>query len=174
MRKEMRERIRAQKDAAEASEPTGDSKKGRRRLPDKLRGDWDSLLWMFGSFALLYYTEFASTIIFSDLINRSALWCSLAGAFISVLCCAYAFKRVPHLSSVNWYTEAPKAIITATTAALLGGTSLVIAIWPVWGVYSTIIISVLFMGFISTVSLFDLCRFHTAHAPTRFATKPGR
>ncbi|KAL5471546.1 hypothetical protein EMCRGX_G029670 [Ephydatia muelleri] len=152
----MRERIRATK---EVSEPTGTLKEGRRRLPAKLQADWDSLLWMFASFALLYYTEFASTIIFSALINRLALWCSLSSALVSILCCAYAFKKVPHLSSANWQTEAPAAVITATISALLGGTSLIIAIWPVWGIYSTVIVSVLFMGFISTVSLLDLCRF---------------
>ena len=37
--------------------------------------DWELLLWMFASFATLYFTNFASNLLFNDKINRYV--CSL-------------------------------------------------------------------------------------------------
>ena len=40
-----------------------------RNMKDHLKKEWDSLLWIFAAFSILYYTEFASNLIFNPKID---------------------------------------------------------------------------------------------------------
>ena len=40
-----------------------------RNMKDHLKKEWDSLLWIFAAFSILYYTEFASNLIFNPRID---------------------------------------------------------------------------------------------------------
>ena len=46
--------------------PSDEQLQGRR----KFKLDWDLVFWMFASFATLYFTNFASNLLFNDKINR--------------------------------------------------------------------------------------------------------
>ena len=39
-------------------------------LKNHLKKEWDSLLWIFAMFAILYYTEFISNLLFNPRIDR--------------------------------------------------------------------------------------------------------
>ena len=34
-----------------------------------MKNEWDSLLWLFAAFAVFYFTNFASTLVFNELVN---------------------------------------------------------------------------------------------------------
>ena len=52
--------------------PVSDSESAARRLQQRhrLKLDWELLFWMFAAFATLYFTNFASHLLFNDKINR--------------------------------------------------------------------------------------------------------
>ena len=57
---------------ASSSELLRDSKKrsARERYLQRLQQEWDSLLWIFAAFFVLYYFEFASNIFFNEEVDR--------------------------------------------------------------------------------------------------------
>lgn len=44
-----------------------------RRAKPKFRIEWDLIFWMFISFAMLYFTDFASHLLFNPVVKRYAL-----------------------------------------------------------------------------------------------------
>ena len=60
-----------------SSAVSGGGKYSEEQLQQRQRGrfklDWDLLFWMFASFATLYFTNFASNLLFNDKINRYTL-----------------------------------------------------------------------------------------------------
>ena len=60
-----------------SSAVSGGGKSSEEQLQQRRRGrlklDWDLLFWMFASFATLYFTNFASNLLFNDKINRCTL-----------------------------------------------------------------------------------------------------
>lgn len=42
----------------------------REQYLKRLQGEWDSLLWIFAAFAVLYYFEFASNVLFNEKVDR--------------------------------------------------------------------------------------------------------
>lgn len=42
----------------------------RRRMSERIKSEWDSLLWVFAAFAVFYFTNFGSTLIFNEAVNR--------------------------------------------------------------------------------------------------------
>lgn len=60
------------------AEESPSGRAGKRAGP-LMRVEWDLLLWMFGSFAVLYFTDFASHLLFNPVVKMYAviLWCVL-------------------------------------------------------------------------------------------------
>ena len=44
-----------------------------KRAAWRLRVEWELLLWMIGSFAVLYFTNFASHLLFNPVVKRYRL-----------------------------------------------------------------------------------------------------
>lgn len=40
------------------------------RAKSKFRVEWDLLFWVFGTFAMLYFTDFASHLLFNPVVKR--------------------------------------------------------------------------------------------------------
>ena len=57
--------------ARDASDATAPQKPIHRRksLSNRVKSDWDSLLWVFAAFAVFYFTNFASTLVFNESVN---------------------------------------------------------------------------------------------------------
>ena len=57
--------------AREDSDATAPQEPIRRRksLSNRVKSDWDSLLWVFAAFAVFYFTNFASTLVFNESVN---------------------------------------------------------------------------------------------------------
>ena len=57
--------------------PVGDSKRVRKRagLGQRLKVEWDLVFWMFACFAMLYFTDFASHILFDTVVRRCVCLC---------------------------------------------------------------------------------------------------
>lgn len=51
-----------------AAPPPGPIRR-RKSLSDRVKKEWDSLLWLFAAFAVFYFTNFASTLVFNELVN---------------------------------------------------------------------------------------------------------
>lgn len=111
---------------------------------------------MLASFAMLYFTDFASHLLFNAVVKRWWLLSSVSLFGACIVSLVHGMRAHPTLDSTNWHELAPAHIATATISILTGITSFWIAIWPVWRFYTLLMIPTLFMGFLSTVSLFNL------------------
>ena len=47
----------------------GAAKPGPKKLHHRMRDEWDSLFWIFLAFAVLYLTNFGSTVVFNDRVR---------------------------------------------------------------------------------------------------------
>ncbi|XP_064383064.1 transmembrane protein 128-like [Halichondria panicea] len=122
----------------------------------RFRVQWDLVFWMLASFATLYFSDFASHLLFNEEIKRPFLYASLLFLGVAVGYMMYAFRRYPGLTHKNWSTKAPVPVAVATATVISGGVCMTVAVWPVWEFLTLVILPVLFMGFISIISLFNL------------------
>lgn len=128
----------------------------RASLVHHLGREWDTLVWVVAAFAVLYYTEFASTLLFDSRVKGRWLYISIASFLGCGSCLLYAFTRRNGLHPNNWQRTAPVLVPIATVAGLAGEVGLAVAVWSVWHFYTIPILFTLFMGFVATVSLLGL------------------
>ena len=62
---------------------SGKEKKKRSGVRFKL--EWDLIFWLFASFAMLYFTDFASHILFDPIVKRYSVHLRLAVLLIKFI-----------------------------------------------------------------------------------------
>lgn len=50
-------------------EPQSQPIRRRKSISHRMKNEWDSLLWLFAAFAVFYFTNFASTLVFNKLVD---------------------------------------------------------------------------------------------------------
>ncbi|CAI8012672.1 hypothetical protein GBAR_LOCUS8118 [Geodia barretti] len=108
-------------DTEDRATPPAEPLRRRKSLSHRMKNEWDSLLWLFAAFAVFYFTNFASTLVFNELVNGTWLMLSAAILLVSMGCVAYAIVFLPGLQADNWRENAPGLIITATVTGIIGG-----------------------------------------------------
>ena len=56
-------------DTEDRATPPAEPLRRRKSLSHRMKNEWDSLLWLFAAFAVFYFTNFASTLVFNELVN---------------------------------------------------------------------------------------------------------
>ncbi|XP_020847948.1 transmembrane protein 128 [Phascolarctos cinereus] len=134
---------------AEAEESTAVEKK-EKPLP---RLNIHSAFWILASIVVTYYVEFFKTV--KENIQTSG-WL-LVGISLLITSLAIAFYCILYL---EWYcgigdydVKYPVLIPLTTATFILAGICFNIALWPVWTLFTPLILFTQFMGAIMLVSL---------------------
>ncbi|ESO96853.1 hypothetical protein LOTGIDRAFT_231679 [Lottia gigantea] len=116
-----------------------------------------NILWLISSIAVFHFTDFYMVIRYNPKVN--SLWFNIGAILILINISVAVFlvvwltfiKKVP---SEQWERRYPSAIPTATACFIFGSIFVNIGLWPVWGIFTPVILFVIFMGFIVTVAMF--------------------
>jgi len=109
------------------------------------------------SLAVLYFTEFTQVIIYDQKIYKFWFWTGifLMTIHLSILCFLALYCNVmKKIGPSEWEKQYPKAIPLATFSVVFGFLSLTIAHWPVWGLFSPLIFSLIFLAVVIIISMF--------------------
>lgn len=115
-----------------------------------------NVLWLIGSIALFYYTDFYVAVRYDPRVNR--LWFNIGGIMILVNMGIAAFlivylSWIKKMSSDDWEKNYPCAIPIATGAFIMGGMCVTVGLWPVWSIFTPFMLFTFFMGFVVTVAM---------------------
>ncbi|XP_022106703.1 transmembrane protein 128-like [Acanthaster planci] len=113
-----------------------------------------TVLWILGSFAVLYYTDLIPAIKEDHRIYRTWLYLGLILMAVHISIGSYLIIFLSWIKkNSDWEKASPMAIPLATGTFVFGAICLNIAIWPVYGFLTPLMMFTLFMGFVVTVSL---------------------
>ncbi|XP_038070949.1 transmembrane protein 128-like [Patiria miniata] len=113
-----------------------------------------TLLWILGSFAVLYYTDLIPAIKEDRRIYSTWLYLGFILMAFHVSIGSYLIVYLSWIKKISdWEKASPMAIPLATGSFVLGGICLNIAIWPVYGFLTPLMLFTLFMGVVVIVSL---------------------
>ncbi|KAI9221907.1 hypothetical protein BC828DRAFT_404502 [Blastocladiella britannica] len=125
---------------------------------EKVRARAMSMIWLVLSSAAIVHLELTH-VWWDARLNRTAATLALlsfgvaTGVFVYLQAWApYVQKRTIDLQ--QWQRSAPTAIPVATAAGVVGFITSCAALWPIYHVLSLVLVSVLFLGFVTAVSLF--------------------
>ncbi|CAH1784582.1 unnamed protein product [Owenia fusiformis] len=137
----------------------GTSKDPRTKLLKRKHGSAYSIsniLWMVLALITFYMTDFYLTVLYDPSIRRT--WLNFGVILIGVNLAIGAFlivwlswvKKIP---SDDWETLYPAAIPIATGSFALGAVSLTIGLWPVWNIFTPVILFVQSMGVVVFIAM---------------------
>ncbi|XP_072042050.1 transmembrane protein 128-like [Amphiura filiformis] len=113
-----------------------------------------TIFWILATFAIFYYTDFIDAIKVDPRVNRPWLY---SGALLIGVNITIGFYLIVICSWIrkieDWEIHAPIAIPMATTTFIMGGLCVNIALWPVYGFLTPLMLFTVFMGFVVLVSL---------------------
>ncbi|KAL3865145.1 hypothetical protein ACJMK2_006766 [Sinanodonta woodiana] len=115
-----------------------------------------NILWLIASMATFYYSDFYLAVTYDPRVNR--LWFNIGMLLVGVNICIAVFliiwlSYIKKIDSDQWEKRYPAAIPIATASFVLGAFVLTVALWPVWGILTPVILFVLFMGFIVLIAM---------------------
>lgn len=111
-------------------------------LSDRLH----SIFWVFLSVATIYYSNFFYNLWQNPQINTLFFSISLTSFGIFSTLTIYATFFTPSFDDIE--ITSPNLIPTATIFGFICFNSTLIAIWPVWGWYSPLMLITLMMGYL--------------------------
>ncbi|KAL5020862.1 hypothetical protein ScPMuIL_000017 [Solemya velum] len=115
-----------------------------------------NVLWLISAFAVFYYTDMVNALRYDRRIDRTWLNAGLLSVGITVSISLFLIiwvSCVKKRHSDDWERLYPAAIPIATAAFILGGICLTKGLWPIWSIFTPVILFVLFMGFVVTVAM---------------------
>ncbi|KAK3581611.1 hypothetical protein CHS0354_003150 [Potamilus streckersoni] len=115
-----------------------------------------NILWLLASMATFYYSDFYLAVTYDPRVNRLLfkIGMLLMGVNISIAVFLIIWlSYVKKIDSDKWEKSYPAAIPIATASFVLGAVVLTVALWPVWGILTPVILFILFMGFIVFIAM---------------------
>ncbi|XP_077992706.1 transmembrane protein 128-like [Glandiceps talaboti] len=115
-----------------------------------------NIFWMIASIAVFYYTDFAIAIRVDPRINR--LWFNIGVALVAlniaigfyfIVICSW-IRKIP---TDDWEKHAPALIPVATAVFIIGSICLNVGLWPLWKIFTPVILFTLFMGVVVLISI---------------------
>ncbi|ESN89821.1 hypothetical protein HELRODRAFT_91356 [Helobdella robusta] len=160
------EAIDERTDLEDDSKVTNHSKKSKSSRPISL----ENVAWVSAALAVCYFTDIVNTVLYHDDIDRSWLQASAVFCVVFISIAAFLIVYLYLIRGIDpddWDKIYPSAIPSATASSLLCGLCLLIAIWPVYGLLSMLILFVVFMGLISVVCMLDVFTFLCKKPPVQ-------
>ncbi|XP_048747332.1 transmembrane protein 128-like [Ostrea edulis] len=115
-----------------------------------------NILWFVSSIAVFYYTDFYIACRYDQRVNR--VWFNVGAILILVNVSIAAFlivyiTYIKKVSTDDWETHYPAAIPIATGSFIIGGVCVTVGLWPIWNIFTPVILFTLFMGLIVTLAM---------------------
>ncbi|KPP61051.1 transmembrane protein 128-like [Scleropages formosus] len=113
-----------------------------------------SVFWIMASVGLTYYTDFFPVLLRDA--NIKSWWFNIGVALLGVSLALALFSIVylEWFRGIRQYDVQYPAIAPVTTAAFIAAScSFNIALWPVWSVFTPVILFTQFMGMVMFISL---------------------
>ncbi|XP_052220077.1 transmembrane protein 128-like [Dreissena polymorpha] len=115
-----------------------------------------NICWLIAAMGVFYYTDFYLALMYDHRILR--MWFNSGVILIGVnmgigLFLIVYLSYFKKISSDNWEREYPAAIPVASAAFVVGGILMTVGLWPVWGIFTPLILLILFMGIVVTIAM---------------------
>ncbi|XP_033756849.1 transmembrane protein 128-like [Pecten maximus] len=129
---------------------------GKYRKKKGSKYSLQNVLWFVGSIAIFYYTDFYIACRYDPRVNRN--WFNI-GAILIVINVCIALFFIVWLSAIkkvdvdDWEKRYPILIPIATGAFIMGGMCVTVGLWPVWSIFTPVILFTLFMGFVVFIAM---------------------
>lgn len=138
-----------------------DSKKKHAERVERIQTKIHALIWVSLAVATVYYTDFIKVILTDKRINRMPLNLSIVSMVIVVAILVYLCVYLPIFEKIRdyrmWDIHCPNMIPMLTGAGASCIVSLVVAMWPVWGLLSPLLVFFLMMGFMFLAHFIPSC-----------------
>lgn len=124
------------------------AKKIRTKTLDQVSAKVHALFWVATAIALIFYLDIGNVVLNDVRVNRVALNLAVFSFFSNVTICLYLIFWLPYVkkNTLPWEVFCPRMIPTATALGLTCIISAILAMWPVWGFLSPLIIFFLCLG----------------------------
>eukprot|EP00743_Colponemidia_sp_Colp-15_P006506 GILK01007005.1.p1 GENE.GILK01007005.1~~GILK01007005.1.p1 ORF type:complete len:201 (+),score=26.18 GILK01007005.1:280-882(+) len=108
--------------------------------------------WVVAASSVIYYTNFFRVIWEHPNVNYLFFRLGLMGLGINIAIIFYLSIYLPYIARVEeeWDIYCPRVIPVATVVGISNSICFSVALWPVWGWVTLIILAVLFMGLMMT------------------------
>eukprot|EP00002_Diphylleia_rotans_P025353 TRINITY_DN5005_c0_g2_i1.p2 TRINITY_DN5005_c0_g2~~TRINITY_DN5005_c0_g2_i1.p2 ORF type:complete len:168 (+),score=45.76 TRINITY_DN5005_c0_g2_i1:62-565(+) len=96
---------------------------------------------------VLYYTNFYYEVTHNQKIRKAPLNFAFLFSAIGIGLCSYMIIYLGYIKkSMDWEKEKPREILFATVSFLAAFVCFMISFWPVWHIWTPIILLILMMG----------------------------
>ena len=125
----------------------------KKRKADKLErisAKVHAIFWVASAILLIKYTDVYHLVIYSEKLNRIALNLALVSFFSNMCIMLYLTLWLPLVQKVTtpWEIYCPSMIPTSTALGVTCVLLLMISFWPIWGVLTPLIITIMLLGFL--------------------------
>ena len=109
-----------------------------------------ALIWIATDVVLLYATDFFSKCFHDDRVNRAAFNLGIISLVVFTVLILYASIWLPYVKKVTIDVQiyAPRLIPVATVFGVIASLGFIIGLWPVFGFFTPVILSINFFAFI--------------------------
>lgn len=109
-----------------------------------------ALMWIAADATLLYATDFFKKCFQDDRVNRAAFNLGVVSLVVFAVLILYASIWLPYVKRVTIDVQiyAPRLIPVATVFGSIASLGFMIGLWPVFGFFTPIILSINFFAFI--------------------------
>ena len=109
-----------------------------------------ALVWIATDAVLLYATDFFYKCFHDDRVNRAAFNLGVVSLVVFSVLILYASLWLPYVKKVTIDVQiyAPRLIPVATVFGVIASFAFMIGLWPVFGFFTPIILSINFFAFI--------------------------
>eukprot|EP01017_Pseudomicrothorax_dubius_P020715 TRINITY_DN2249_c0_g1_i2.p1 TRINITY_DN2249_c0_g1~~TRINITY_DN2249_c0_g1_i2.p1 ORF type:complete len:119 (+),score=31.04 TRINITY_DN2249_c0_g1_i2:1072-1428(+) len=92
-------------------------------------------MWVTGAVAVIYYSNFFKVIFDSPRANRIFVNIALLGIGINVTLTIYVAFILPHVLKIkeSFETYCPRVVVIGTISGVTSFITMIIGIWPLWG-----------------------------------------
>ncbi|XP_071483388.1 transmembrane protein 128-like [Diadema antillarum] len=116
--------------------------------------NFQTFFWILGTFTIFYFTDFIPSMLYDPQVKRTWLFVGFGFLAINVSIAIYLIVFCSWMRKINdWERHVPTAIPIATCSFVCGSLCLNIALWPVYGFLTPLMLFTIFMGFVVVVSL---------------------
>jgi hypothetical protein len=138
-----------------------DAKKAHARRIERIQTKVHALFWVCAAIGIVYYTDFIKIILTDERVRRTPLNFAVVAMVIVMSVLLYLCVYLPVVLKISdyrmWEIHCPNMIPILTAAGAVCIVSLIVAMWPVWGMLSPVLVFFLMMGFMFLAHFMPSC-----------------
>jgi len=129
-----------------------DVKKKRADRIERITSKLHAIVWIAASVAIIVYTQIFQNAMSDIRVNRTSLYAAVVCLVANLGIILYLTIWIPLVLKVTapWDIYCPHLIPISTGLGLLCFILFMIALWPIYGMLTPLIITILLMGFLFT------------------------